>query len=117
MSLIENYKTVNQIADDGLTESDITGLITDLSSKLSKTGDTLQGNLDCSTYKLTNVPNPSSSTDVANKAYVDSATGGSSSFNGIITSNTSPQLAIQRTTTGEDSIRFYNSALAMVLID
>ena len=40
MSLIENYRTINQIADDGLTETNISGLITDLSNKLSKKGDT-----------------------------------------------------------------------------
>ena len=39
MSLIENYRSANQIADDSLTESDITGLVRDLSNKLSKSGD------------------------------------------------------------------------------
>ena len=49
MSLIENYRSVNNISDDTSTldESNITGLITDLSNKLSKSGDTLQGNLNC----------------------------------------------------------------------
>ena len=62
MSLIENYRSANQIADDSLTESDITGLVRDLSNKLSKSGDTLTGNLNCnSIYRLTNVPNPSAS--------------------------------------------------------
>ena len=59
MSLIENYRSVNNISEDTSTldESNITGLITDLSNKLSKTGDTLQGNLNCiNTYRLTNVP-------------------------------------------------------------
>ena len=62
MSLIENYRSVNNISDDTSTldESNITGLITDLSNKLSKSGDTLQGNLNCNnTYRLTNVPTPS----------------------------------------------------------
>jgi len=46
MSCIENYRIVNQIADSGLEESDITGLVSDLKSKLSKNGDTLAGNLN-----------------------------------------------------------------------
>jgi len=107
MSAIENYRLINQIADDDLQESDITGLVKDLSNKLSKNGDTLAGNLNCSnTYKLTNVPNPGANGDVANKAYVAASSG---TFNGIITSETSPQLSLLRTTAGEDSVRFYNS--------
>ncbi len=51
-----------------------------VSSKLNKSGDTLTGNINCNnTYRLTNVPNPSSSTDVANKTYVDTTTGSISS--------------------------------------
>ena len=86
MSLIENYRSVNQI-EDSLVESDINTLVSDLSNKLSKSGDTLQGNLNCNnTYRLTNVPTPSLSADVANKSYVDAVVGnGGSTINDTIT--------------------------------
>ena len=72
MSSSQNYRTAFQLSSGDLTENEINDLVNDLSSKLSKTGDTLQGNLNCdSTYRLTNVPNPSSNGDVANKIYVD----------------------------------------------
>ena len=104
MSLIENYRSVNNISDDTSTldESNITGLITDLSNKLSKSGDTLQGNLNCnSIYRLTNVPNPSSSADVANKSYVDSVVGnGGSTINDTITTINNT-LATKLTKTGD----------------
>jgi predicted 2-oxoglutarate/Fe(II)-dependent dioxygenase YbiX len=55
MSLIENYRSVNQM-EDSLVESDINTLVSDLSNKLSKSGDTLQGNLNCNnTYRLTSL--------------------------------------------------------------
>ena len=114
-----NYDIANKIYVDTATSgisSTVTSLSSTVSNKLSKSGDTLTGNINCnSLYKLTNVPNPTTSTDVANKAYVDSvvSTGGSgTSFTGIITNNTSPQLALQRTTDGEDSIKFYNSVVS-----
>ncbi len=36
MSSIQNYRLVANIVDDGLTDSDVSNLVNDLSSKLSK---------------------------------------------------------------------------------
>ena len=88
MSSSQNYRTAFQLSSGDLTENEINDLVNDLSSKLSKTGDTLQGNLNCdSTYRLTNVPNPSSNGDVANKIYVDNVVGnGGTTLNNTIIS-------------------------------
>ena len=109
MSSFDNYRSVYDISSNDITEADVSGLVNDLGNKLSKSGDTLAGDLDCAyTYRLKNVPNPSSTYDLANKNYVDSCCSSSISFNGIISNNIGPQLTIVNPIVGQDSIRFNN---------
>ena len=61
MSSFDNYRSIYGISSNDIAEADISGLINDLGNKLSKSGDTLAGDLDCAyTYRLKNVPNPTS---------------------------------------------------------
>jgi hypothetical protein len=66
MSSFHNYRSVYDISSNDITEADVSGLINDLGNKLSKSGDTLAGDLDCAyTCRLKNVPNPTSTYDLA----------------------------------------------------
>jgi hypothetical protein len=71
-------------ADRTLTLPDATGTIaltSDVNARLSKSGGVMTGTIDLNaTYTIANVPTPTQTGDVANKAYVDSAVASGQTF-------------------------------------
>ena len=63
-------------ASAAIAQSKISGLTTDLSNKLALAGGTMTGAIAMGTNKITGLGTPTSSTDAATKAYVDSVTEG-----------------------------------------
>jgi hypothetical protein len=59
-----------------IAESQVTGLVADLASKLNLTGGTMSGAINMGGNLITNVTDPSSAQDAATKAYVDAQIGG-----------------------------------------
>ncbi len=65
--------TLAEIATSLNNDSDLAGtLTTSISEKVSKSGDSMTGNLEMGSNKVTGLNSPTSNTDAANKAYVDS---------------------------------------------
>jgi hypothetical protein len=63
-------------ASAAIDQSKISGLTTDLGSKLSLSGGTMTGAVAMGTNKITGLGTPTDSTDATNKAYVDAVTEG-----------------------------------------
>ena len=63
-------------ASAAIAQSKVSGLTTDLASKLALAGGTMTGDIAMGTNKITGLGTPTSSTDAATKAYVDSVTEG-----------------------------------------
>jgi hypothetical protein len=65
--------TLAEIATSLNDDADLAGtLTTSISTKVSKSGDTMSGALNMGSNKITNLASPTSNTDAANKTYVDS---------------------------------------------
>lgn len=74
-STLANWQELLTPTDSVLSVDGQTGVVSLSSTYVAKTGDTMSGNLNMGTNKVTNLGTPTSNADAATKAYVDTVAG------------------------------------------
>lgn len=100
---VTNFKVAGEIIK--VKDENLNGTVNEIISGntelpyVKRTGDTMTGNLNMGTYKITNIPTPTDGTDATNKTYVDSKI---TSEQPQIATETVPGIVKAAPATGED---------------